>query len=750
MSSEQASKPEGAAKAPKQKQQQQQQGKDGKKGGGGGGGGKGKGKAAAVVRPEPPAFIQTRLMMFQQAKIEHEAWLSAQPAEAIEVTLPDGTVLRDGLFKHRTTPLDIANIISKQLGKQLVVALVDGATWDLMRPLEGSCRIELCKFDSDAGKHAFWHSSAHVLGQALEILYGASLGIGPALESGFYYDSVAADGRAMTPEDYDAIEAVVADIVKEGQPFERVAVPKAVALEMFAYNKYKVELITNDIPDGSVITLYRCGPLVDLCRGPHLPNTNMVKAFKVTNHSSAYWKSKQENDTMQRVYGVSFPKASLLDDHLEFLRRAQESDHRRIGIEQELFFFHPLSPGSAFFLPHGARMYSRLIDMIKEQYWKRGYTEVVSPNVYNHKLWITSGHWQNYQENMFQFEVEKEAFALKPMNCPGHCLIFKHRVRSWRELPMRIADFGVLHRNELSGALTGLTRVRRFQQDDAHIFAMPEQIQQEVAGVLDMLQEVYGIFGFAFELKLSTRPAKYLGEIADWDKAEAALTEALDTFCAARGTSWTVNPGDGAFYGPKIDIVIMDALRRKHQCATCQLDFQLPKNFELEFIDDSGALVRPVMIHRAILGSVERMMAILCESYAGKFPLWLSPRQIAIVPVASAHYEYANAVQARLHAAGYYVTSDQSAKTLNNKIRSAEESHHNFILVVGDKEVAAGSVNVRHRGSADSAGKIEARETTMDALLAELAALTAARTDDLAAVRHAEAKGAAAEAGAAE
>lgn len=718
-------------------------GAGGKKKGGGDKKGKNAGPAVAAARPEPPGFLSERLLLFQQAKVEYEAWLSQQAPDPIEVTLPDGNVLREGLCRFRSTPLDVANIISKQLAKQLVVALVDGEYWDLMRPLEASCRLELCKFDSEAGKHAFWHSSAHVMGQALELLYGASLGIGPALESGFYYDSVAADGRSLNEDNYAEIESVVADIVKESQPFERVAVPKDVALRMFAYNKFKVELISKDIPDGQTISLYRCGPLVDLCRGPHLPNTGLIKAFKVVSNSSAYWKSNAENDTMQRVYGVSFPKGSMLDEHLDFLRRAREADHRRIGIEQELFFFHPLSPGSCFFLPNGTRMYSRLVDMIKEQYWKRGYTEVVSPNVYNHKLWEISGHWKNYKENMFQFECEKELYALKPMNCPGHCLMYAHRVRSWRELPLRFADFGVLHRNELSGALTGLTRVRRFQQDDAHIFAMPDQVQAEVAGVLDMLQEVYGVFGFQFELCLSTRPVNFMGDPADWDRAEEALRVALDTFCGARGTTWAYKHGDGAFYGPKIDIQIMDALRRKHQCATCQLDFQLPKNFELEFVADSGERGRPVMIHRAILGSVERMIAILVESFGGKFPFWVSPRQVIVIPVAQAHYAYAAEVQQRVHDAGFYVSTDDSARTLNNKIRMAEESHFNFILVVGDKEASGRSVNVRHRGTVVADGgkghKVEPREVSLDALLVELAELQKTRRDDLAAIRGASA-----------
>lgn len=499
-------------------------------------------------------------------------------------------------------------------------------------------------------------------------------------------------------------------IVKEKQPFERLEMKKADLLKMFEYNEFKHRILNEKVTTETT-TVYRCGPLIDLCLGPHVRNTGKIKALKITKNSSTYWEGKSDAETLQRVYGISFPDAKQLKEWEKLQEEAAKRDHRKIGREQELFFFHELSPGSCFFQPRGAHIYNTLINFIKSEYRKRGFQEVISPNIYNAKLWQTSGHWQHYADNMFSFDVEKEKFALKPMNCPGHCIIFDHRIRSWRELPLRLADFGVLHRNELSGALTGLTRVRRFQQDDAHIFCAPEQIKSEITGCLNFLNHVYGIFGFAFDLVLSTRPEKYLGEIEVWNEAEKALSESLDEF----GIPWKLNPGDGAFYGPKIDITIKDALKRAYQCGTIQLDFQLPIRFNLNFIDDTGEKKRPVMIHRAILGSVERMIAILTENCAGKWPFWLSPRQIMVVPVGPSVDEYANEVRDRLHNAGFMAESDTDAgDTMNKKIRNGQLAQFNYILVVGDKEKQGGTVNVRTRDN-----KIHG-EVTVDELIAKL------------------------------
>lgn len=513
---------------------------------------------------------------------------------------------------------------------------------------------------------------------------------------GFYYDAFYGD-LGLNEDHFKRIKEEAAKAVSEKQPFERIEVSRLQALDMFSDNSFKVEII-KDLPEDKTITVYRCGPLVDLCRGPHIPNTSFVKALACTKASSAYWRGDKDRESLQRVYGISFPDQKQLKEYLEMLAEAKKYDHRELTKKQELFFFHPLSPGSCFFLPHGARICNKLLEFIKSQYWKRGYEEVWSPNMYNMQLWETSGHAANYKENMFVFEIEKQEFGLKPMNCPGHCLIFDHRVRSYRELPLRLADFGVLHRNEASGALTGLTRVRRFQQDDAHIFCRESQIKDEVKGVLDFISHVYKIFGFTFDLKLSTRPEKYLGDLESWEKAEAALAEALNEF----GKPWEINEGDGAFYGPKIDITVSDAMKRKFQCATLQLDFQLPQRFNLSYsAEDESKRERPVMIHRAILGSVERMFAILLEHFKGKWPFWLSPRQAMVCPVSDKSLSYALELRERIHDAGYYVDVDTSDRTIQKKVREAQMAQYNYILVVGEAEVSSGQVSVRVRSKPD-------------------------------------------------
>ncbi|KAJ1838134.1 threonyl-tRNA synthetase, partial [Coemansia sp. RSA 2703] len=488
--------------------------------------------------------------------------------------------------------------------------------WDTLRPLETSAKLELLDFESEDGKKVYWHSSAHVLGEACELHFGCHLCNGPPIEDGFYYDiSVPEIDRNVSQADFAPLESLANKAIKEKQPFERLVMTKEQLLHMFSYNKYKVQLINSKVPDGTSTTVYRCGPLIDLCRGPHVPTTGNITSFAVLKNSASYFLGDSNNDSLQRIYGISFPDKKQMTEYKKFLEEAAKRDHRKIGQQQELFFFHELSPGSAFFLPHGARIYNTLVEFIRSMYRERGFEEVVTPNMFNVKLWEQSGHWANYQDAMFSLDVEKEKFGLKPMNCPGHCLIFGQRDRSYRELPIRFADFGVLHRNEASGALSGLTRVRRFQQDDAHIFCTQEQVKSEITGVLEFLKDVYGIFGFTFELKLSTRPEKFLGEIEVWNRAEKQLEDALNEF----GVKWTINPGDGAFYGPKIDITIRDALKRGHQCATIQLDFQLPVRFQLHYrapntkseeadSELGSDFQRPVIIHRAILGSVERMI----------------------------------------------------------------------------------------------------------------------------------------------
>ncbi|XP_053984296.1 threonine--tRNA ligase 1, cytoplasmic isoform X2 [Hylaeus volcanicus] len=637
-----------------------------------------------------PSYIQDRIVLWNELKAKYDASIAEKPATNIKITLPDGKEVVGQSWC--TTPYEIAQYISQGLADSIVIAKVNNELWDLDRPLEFDCKLELLKFDHPDGQQVFWHSSAHILGEAMERVYGGCLCYGPPIENGFYYDMYL-DDKGISNLDFPYLESLYKKIVKERQPFERLEMKKEDLLEMFKYNEFKLRIINEKIHTPTT-TVYRCGPLIDLCRGPHIKHTGKVKGIKITKNSSTYWEGNANAESLQRVYGISFPDTKQLKEWEKFQEEAAKRDHRKIGREQELFFFHELSPGSCFFQPRGAYIYNTLVEFIRSEYRKRGFQEVVTPNIFNSKLWQTSGHWQHYAENMFSFDVEKETFALKPMNCPGHCMIFDVRNRSWRELPLRMADFGVLHRNELSGALTGLTRVRRFQQDDAHIFCSVNQIKQEICGALDFLRHVYTVFGFTFNLVLSTRPEKYMGELDMWNQAEKALEESLNLF----GEPWKINPADGAFYGPKIDITIMDALKRPHQCATIQLDFQLPIRFNLSYVNETGEKTRPVIIHRAILGSVERMIAILTESYAGKWPFWLSPRQAMVIPVSPQHNDYAFQVKDKLWNAGFMAEVDTDASdTLNKKVRNAQLAQFNFILVVGENELNANTVNVRTR-----------------------------------------------------
>ncbi|CAI6360128.1 unnamed protein product [Macrosiphum euphorbiae] len=649
------------------------------------------GKQSQVSELKPwPSYIEDRLKLWDKLKEQYNNELANKILEPITVTFPDGKTTNAKAWQ--STPYDVAKGVSQGLADNTVIAKVNGELWDLDRPLEKDSTLQLLKIDNEEAQKVFWHSSAHMLGEAMERIYGGCLCYGPPIEGGFYYDMFI-ENKGVSNFDFPVMENLVKQIVKEKQPFERLEVSKEDLLEMFKYNEFKVRILNEKVTTPTT-TVYRCGPLIDLCRGPHIRHTGKVKAFKVVKNSATYWEGNSTAETLQRVYGISFSDNKQMKEWEKFQEEAARRDHRKIGREQELFFFHELSPGSCFFQPKGAHIYNTLIEFIKSEYRKRGFQEVVSPNIYNVKLWQTSGHWAHYAENMFSFDVEKETYALKPMNCPGHCLMFDHRNRSWRELPLRMADFGVLHRNELSGALTGLTRVRRFQQDDAHIFCTTEQIGQEMMSSLDFLRHVYTVFGFTFHLRLSTRPEKYLGELEMWENAEMQLADSLNSF----GEPWALNPGDGAFYGPKIDITISDALKRQHQCATIQLDFQLPIRFNLNFISESGEKKRPVIIHRAIFGSVERMIAILTESFAGKWPFWLSPRQAVVIPVGPQFDEYSEKVKKEIYEAGFMCDVDvDHGDTLNKKIRNAQLAQYNFILVVGDKEKTANTVNIRTR-----------------------------------------------------
>ncbi|KAK0610457.1 threonyl-tRNA synthetase [Bombardia bombarda] len=695
----------------------------------------------------PPApFIQDRLELFDRLFKEQQEEIAKRPHEDIQISMPDGTVKTGKSYE--TTPADIAKGISNSLLKRTVVARIDGETlWDIERPLEKSCKLELLDFNDDQGKFVFWHSSAHILGEACERRFGCSLCIGPPVDNGFYYEMALPGGAAVQASDWAPLETIVSKIVKEKQPFQRLEISKEDLLKMFAYNPYKQHIIRDKIEDGTKTTVYRNGPLIDLCRGPHVPDTSRIESFAIMKNSSSYFLGDANNDSLQRIYGVSFPDKKLMAAHKKFLEEAAKRDHRLIGKQQELFYFEECSPGSAMWLPHGMRINNALMEYIKEQYWQRGYDEVMTPNMFNVALWEQSGHLAHYKDDMFILDVDKEQFGLKPMNCPAHAMMFRHRERSHKELPLRLADFGVLHRNEASGALSGLTRVRRFQQDDAHIFCREDQIKTEVADLFDFMRSFYGMLGLTFKLKLSTRPEKYMGEIETWNRAEARLTDALNEFADSQdGITWELNAGDGAFYGPKIDIAVLDCLNRSWQCATIQLDFQQPINFSLEYQTSEGTAhhdwakaadaksapaptpapapeaaepatgeqkdkkkpllvkkalapgcARPVMIHRAMAGSIERFTAILCEHFAGKWPLWLSPRQIIVIPVGMGFLDYAKEVAQILKKERFHVDVDSSGNTLQKKIRSAQLAQYNFIFVVGDDEKKNRKVNIRYR-----------------------------------------------------
>jgi threonyl-tRNA synthetase len=580
-----------------------------------------------------------------------------------------------------------------------IVCKVNGVLSDLDKPLIEDCILEFLNFDSAEGKEVFWHSTAHILGEALEEIYHCKLCNGPPLKEGGCYYDVDMGNQVVTDKDHEIICKTMGQFVKQNQKFEQIFVPKEVALEMFKYNSYKIHYLTNKVKDNELVSLYRCGSLLDPCQGPHVPYSSMITTFKILKNSSSYWLGDSNNVALQRIYAISFPDANRIFDYDENIKSALERDHRNIGQKQELFFFHPFSPGSAFMLPHGTRIYNKLMNFIRAEYNKRGFTEVVTPNMFSTDLWKKSGHYPKYKENMFELKCEDQDFALKPMNCPGHCLMFNNRLRSYRELPIRFADFGVLHRNELSGALTGLTRVRRFQQDDAHIFCTNEQIKSEIKSALNFMSDVYGIFGFEFDLELSTRPEKFIGDIEQWNHAEKQLEEVLNEYKEVTNCNWKLNPGDGAFYGPKIDIHVKDALKRSHQCATIQLDFQLPskERFDLSYVSETGENKHPVIIHRAILGSVERMMAILIENYAGKWPFWLSPRQVIILPISNKNHDYAHQIQKIISESGFYVDVDDSDNTISKKILNAQLAQYNYILTVGKKEEELNSVNVRTR-----------------------------------------------------
>jgi threonyl-tRNA synthetase len=621
----------------------------------------------------------------------------------ISVTLPDGSVRH---VSAGSTPADVAAGISPRLAKAAIAAVVDGKPVDLTYPLTSDARVEILTDRGDAAMHVYRHSTAHLLAAAVTNLFpDVQCGIGPATDEGFFYDFVVP--RPFVPEDLEAIEKKMKELASQDLVYERQVWPRQEAIEFFTKRgePLKVQLIEEKTAGQSEVSVYTIKDretFVDFCVGPHVPSTSRLKGFKLLNTSNAYWKGDAKGTPMQRIYGTAFFSDKDLQAYLQRIEEAKKRDHRRVGKDLGLFTFHQWAPGAAFWLAKGTTLYNTLANYMRDVLFPAGYVEVKTPLVYNKALWETSGHWQHYRENMFVVESrDGEPMGMKAMNCPGHMLVFGSEVRSYRDLPLRFHEQTPLHRNEASGVLAGLTRVRQFSQDDAHCFVTQEQIGAEVERLIRLVQRVYADFGLPFVAKLSTRPDEFLGEVATWDHAETQLKAALD----AAGMPYELNARDGAFYGPKIDFDIMDALGRRWQCATIQLDYQIPQRFDLKYVGADNAEHRPVVIHRAIFGSFERFIAILIEHYAGAFPLWLAPVQAVVLPIADRHAAYAASVREKLEAAGLRVELDARQEKINYKIREAQLQKIPYMLVAGDREAAEGTVSVRSRAGGDQGAR---------------------------------------------
>ena len=628
----------------------------------------------------------------------------------ITVTLPDGSSRR---VRAGSTARDVAGVVSPGLAKAALAATVDGRLVDLTYPLVGDARLAIVTDRSPEALALYRHSTAHLMAAAVTQLFpGVQCGIGPATDEGFFYDFVVE--RPFVPEDLAAIEQRMKELASQDLVYERQMWPRGEALEFFAARgePLKVQLIEEKTPGQSEVSCYTIkdrDTFVDFCVGPHVPSSGRLKAFKLLSTSNAYWKGDAKNQPMQRVYGTAFLNESELKAHLQRIEEAKKRDHRKVGKDLGLFMFHKWAPGAAFWLAKGTVLWNLLADYMRGVLIPSGYVEVKAPIVFNKALWETSGHWQHYRANMFLVESEGEQMGLKAMNCPGHFLIYASEIRSYRELPIRYHEQTPLHRNEASGVLTGLTRVRQFSQDDGHCFVMESQIGEEVERLLRLVQRVYGDFGLKPSMKLSTRPAEFLGAVETWNHAESELRKALD----AVGEPYEVDEGDGAFYGPKIDFNVVDAIGRKWQCATIQLDYQMPERFDLKYVGVDNAEHRPVVIHRAIFGSFERFIALLIEHYAGAFPLWFSPVQVVVLPIADRHADYARSVRDRLAAAGLRVELDERQEKIGYKIREAQLQKIPYMLVTGDRESAESTVAVRSRSGGDLGAK------TLEAFIAD-------------------------------
>lgn len=601
-------------------------------------------------------------------------------------------------FEEGITVAQVAKTLGEGLYKAACAAKLNGKYVDLRTTINSDSTLEILTFEDDLGKKTYWHTSAHILAQAvLRLFPEAKLAIGPAIEKGFYYDFDLP--RSLNAQDLEQIELEMKKIIKDDFQIERFELPydKAVALMKGKNQPYKLELIEEHAGNGESLSFYQQDDFVDLCAGPHLMSTGKIKSVKLLSCTGAYWRGDAKGPMLQRIYGISFPKSSELENYLTALEEAKKRDHRKLGRELELFDFFDEGQGFPFFFPNGMKVRNALLDFWHEEHDKAGYVEIKTPIILNKELWLRSGHWEHYKDNMYTTMIDDQEHAIKPMNCPGGMLVYKNRPHSYRELPMRVAELGLVHRHELSGALHGLMRVRCFTQDDAHIFMMPSQIEQEILGVMKLIDKFYSIFGFKYHIELSTRPEDSLGTDEQWELATNGLKQALDR----SGKKYKVNEGDGAFYGPKIDFHLEDCLGRTWQCGTIQLDFQMPERFDLTYVGEDGEKHRPVMIHRVILGSIERFIGILTEHFAGAFPLWLAPEQVRILPISDRLQPEAMRIQEKLKEAGIRVSVDTRSEKMGYKIREAQLKKVPYMLVVGDKEVETGTVSVRSRSEGD-------------------------------------------------
>ncbi len=618
--------------------------------------------------------------------------------ERVKITLKDGTVKE---IEKGISIFEIAKGIHPALAKEAVAAEVNGKVVGLSDEIKENVVLNILKFDSNKAKDTFRHTSSHILAQAVKRLYpDAKLGIGPAIENGYYYD-FDLDYR-FSEEDLQKIEKEMEKIVQEALEINRFELPRNEAIKLMSDKEetYKVELI-QDLPEDAVISFYKQGDFVDLCAGPHLMNTKQIKAIKLQSIAGAYWRGSEKNKMLQRIYGTSFPKKKELDAYIEMLEEAKKRDHRKIGKELDLFSIQEEGPGFPFFHPKGMVLRNVLENFWRKTHEEREYEEIKTPIILNEHLWHTSGHWDHYKENMYFTKIDEGDYAVKPMNCPGAILVYKRKMWSYRDLPIRMGEMGLVHRHELSGALHGLMRVRCFTQDDAHIFMLPEQVKEEITGVIDFVDFVYGIFGFKYNVELSTKPEDSMGSDEDWDLATNSLKEALDE----KGLKYVVNEGDGAFYGPKIDFHLEDCIGRTWQCGTIQLDFQMPQKFDLCYIGSDSEKHRPIMIHRVIFGSIERFIAILIEHFAGKFPAWLAPVQVKVLPIADKFHNYAERTVSKLKAAGIRVEFDTRNEKIGYKIREAQLEKVPYMLIIGEKEMDSDTVSVRSRDQGDLGGQ---------------------------------------------